>query len=786
MRAPRVTPLVFAACCVLQGCTAAIPQPSESLRVMTFNVQFLPPGLAGSGGDDVARPPRIVDRIIAGGYDFFVLNEVFDEDSRDLFVLLLLSRYPHYVAYIGDDAVGSEDSGLMLFSRFPFEPLPLQTHRADPGNLVAHNGTVAPWKDVAFIEYEAHRFPDNWAAKGVAFVRIRNPGTGRIYNVAFTHMQASYPEDEQALLNGSPPLVPAGLGPQLAGAEWLGPIEVRRRQMEDIRRIIVESLTPQQLESEDIFVLGDLNIDGDLRDPNLGASACCKPSLFEYDWHFARPGRFFTDRVRDAWAAEQVATDPGLTNMYHWGPPFAPDMGARLDFFLRNQPSTPEARRRRLTVQHLTLAHNMRDGGPFMESGLGRNGIGLAGVNELSDHIGINADINLWSEYSSPLEARLNPPLNTPLPVIVQYPGSIQWLRFDQLGTYSFGLLPGAGTSATFRVYAPHDMSTPAPNYLEEKTEISVGRGRTIEAAKYHLPEPPFYVRAHYTDRSLTGTFGIAAHLHAGASRDDAIVLRANDPMKHALPVTPLNDTDRTWFELLLDKAASGKPQQLRFFVDQFSADNFSFELLQDDGTTALNAVVVSEPDPATPGARRLLLDRNDITMSGKVYLVVKRHAPGPADSYRVGWTTNLTVLHGASAGLPGAATLNLYCVEETDTFGQDDIYLTVIADPEIGAGGVVVGGTVIVNDVYLGEFKSGKYSPLENVLPAIRYLDRVVIRLRESDGGLNFDDDIMVAIIGSLPADVPAELNRQVALGCCGGEYVFRYNRSRSMQKQQ
>jgi hypothetical protein len=783
MRAHLATPLLLAACCMLQGC-ATTPQASESLRVMTFNVQFLPPGLTGSGGDDVARPPRIVSRIVAGGYDFFVLNEVFDEDSRDLFVLLLASRYPHYVAYIGDDAVGSEDSGLMLFSRFPFEPLPVKTHRADPGNLVAHNGSVAPWKEVAFIEYEAHSFPDNWAAKGVAFVRIRNPGTGRIYNVAFTHMQASYPENEQALLNGGPPVVPIGFGPQMAHAEWVGPIEVRRSQMDDVRRIIVETLTPQQLENEDIFVLGDLNIDGDLRDPNLGAANCCKQSLFEYDWHFGTPGRFFTDRVKDTWATEQVPADPGLTNMYHWGPPFSPDMGARLDFFLRNQPSTPEARRRRLTVQHLTLSHNMRGDGPFMESGLGRNGIGLAGVNELSDHIGINADINLWSEYSSPLEARSNPPLNTPLPLTIQHPGSIQWLRFDQPGTYSFGLLPNAGASATFRVYAPYDMSTPAPNYFEEKTEISVGRGRTIEAAKYHVPDPPFYVRAHYTNRSLTGTFGIAAHLHAGASREDAIVLRANDPIKHVLPATPLNDSDRTWFELFLDEAASGKPQDLRFFVDQFGADNFSFELLHGDGTTALHTTVASEPDPAAPGARRLLLQRDDITTSGKLYLVVRRHAPGPADSYRIGWMTNLTVLHGAAAGMPGAATLNLYCVEETDTFGQDDIYLTVIADPDVWGGGIVAGGTVIVDDVYLGEFKSGKYRTLEDVLPAIRYLDRVVIRLRDSDGGLNFDDDIMLATIGALPADITADPNRQVTLACCGGEYVFRYNRSRSMQK--
>jgi hypothetical protein len=36
--------------------------------------------------------------------------------------------------------------------------------------------------------------------------------------------------------------------------------------MNDVRRVIVESLKPGQFEREDTFVLGDLNVDGDRAD----------------------------------------------------------------------------------------------------------------------------------------------------------------------------------------------------------------------------------------------------------------------------------------------------------------------------------------------------------------------------------------------------------------------------------------------------------------------------------------------------------------------------------------
>lgn len=726
--------VVIAVALVSTGC----PKPKyygDSVRMGTFNVQFLP-----GSDDDTTRSKRIADRIKAGQYDIIALNEVFDEEARDKFVSELKGTFPNYVAYIGDPAVGAEDSGLMLFSRFPFEPLPNATHRHDPSYLIARNNG-ADWKDVAFIEYDEDVFPDNWAGKGAAFVRIKHPETGRIFNVAFTHMQASYPEDEDDR------------------SEWLAPITVRVAQFDDLRRVIVESLLPDQFSREDTFVLGDLNVDGDLADPNLGLNGPDQPNLYEWMEKFHKSGQFFRDQMWDVWAFEQVPDDRGLTNLYHWGPEFSPDQGARLDYILRN--TNAYAQRVPLCVQHMTLAHNMRDGAPYIESGFG-----FAGVNELSDHIGLNIDLNRKAPYCNPLEAYANPPLNLWINGAITHQGSMQWYRFDEPGTYAFA----SDNNTELRVYAPNDISTPAPQYFEETITFTPVRGKPTVGKKFHLPEPPFYVRVFHPDRSFTGNYKFVAHRATGASQEEAIVLRANEPIVHTLPGAPVNATDTTWFQLHTEKAYSGQAQDLQFLVDQFSGDSFSVELRRANGTTVV-AGASSEVDPNNASLRRVRMDM--LGPDGeKLYLLVKRLNLG-VTSFQVGWRTNLTVLHGQGAGVPGAASQNLYCVEETDTLGIDEVYLTVVVD-----------GVLKVNDVYIGEYDDGTYRTMEDLLGTIRFLDKVEVTLREEDGAANGEDDFLSTTIGGLASDKLHDLNRTSVLQCCGGKYLLRYNLSRSLAK--
>lgn len=724
--------LVVVAALMWTGCLA------ESVRVGTFNVQFLP-----GSDDDTTRSKRIADRIKAGQYDIIALNEVFDEEARDTLIAELKGTFPNYVAYIGDPAVGAQDSGLMLFSRFPFEPLPEGKHRQDPDYLKAVNNG-SDWKDVAFIEYDEDTFPDNWAAKGAAFVRLKNPRTGRIYNIAFSHLQASYPEDEDD------------------SEDWQEPINDRTSQMDDVRKVIVESLKPGQFEREDTFVLGDLNVDGDRADPNLGLNGPDRPNLWEWVEKFDKPGAFFTDQMKDAWAFEQSKDDRGLTNLYHWGPEFSPDQGARLDYVLRNRTTTGHISEKGLCVQHLTLAHNMRDGAPFIESGFG-----MAGVNELSDHIGINADLNRRAPHCDPNTALANMTLDFWKSGTITYPGSMQWYRFDTPGTYAFAVEGGA----QFRVYTSRDMSTPAPQYFGETIEFTPFRGHPVKGTKFVLPEPPFFVRVFHPDRWKTGNYKLVAHRANCRSKEEACVLEAQSPVKHLLPGVPINPDDTAWFELRTEKADSGDAQRLRFAVDKFMGSSFNLELRRDDGLTSV-ASASPEPDPDNPGMSRAVIEFSNVG-GKKFYLLVKRSNLAATD-YRIGWETNLTVLHGQVAGVPGAASENLFCVVETDgILDIDEIHLTVVVD-----------GIKKVDDLFIGEYDDGVYRTMEDLIGTVRYLDKVEVTLREEDGGASGDDDFLSTTIGGLPGGKRQDLNTTSVLACCDGKYLLRYNRSRSLQK--
>ncbi len=713
---------------------AEVPNSWESLRIGTFNVQFLP-----KSSDDITRSEKIADRILASTYDVIALNEVFDEEARDTFVAELKGTFPHYVSYLGDDAVGSEDSGLMIFSRFPFVALPSTTHKAEEDDVDARSDGV-DWKQVAFIEYDADVFPDNWAAKGAALVRIRNPHTQRIYTVAFTHLQASYPEDEEDL------------------EEWIEPINARRSQLDDARDVIMDTLGAPLFAKEDTFLIGDLNVDGDLQDPDIGGVNCCRPNLYEWVERFGTSGRFFTDSLQDAWAVEHPIEDRGLTNYYHWGPAFAPETGARLDYILRNRTATPPSRS--LCIQHLTLAHNMRRGAPYTESGLG-----MAGIRALSDHIGLNADINRWAPHCNPMEARENPPFDSFLDGTVTYPGSMQWYRFDTPGTYAFYMV---STGFEYRIYQAKDLSTPTPQYHNETTTIYVDN-EPFTGQKFHLPDPPFYVRAYHPDRTASGDYALIAHRHDCSSQEEAGVLRACDPVHHTLPPTPINADDTAWFELLPEVADSGLPQNAVFVVDQFAGEDFELEVRAADGKTVIASDEMAEVEPDTPGSYRLRIERREIG-GKKIYLLVKRTNLA-ATSFRIRWETNLTIMHGTLAGIAGSSQLHLYCVEETDTIGIDEVYLTVTVD-----------GTKVVNDVYLGDFDDGVYETLEHLIPVSRFLEGVVVTLREEDGGANGDDDYLVTGITGLPPDATQHLGTSTTISGSGGKYLFVHNRSRNL----
>ena len=67
----------------------------SSIRVVSYNASMLP-GIMGDGDEDLERVTEIT-KILSdenGGYDILCLQEIFDEDARDLLCSTLKATHP--------------------------------------------------------------------------------------------------------------------------------------------------------------------------------------------------------------------------------------------------------------------------------------------------------------------------------------------------------------------------------------------------------------------------------------------------------------------------------------------------------------------------------------------------------------------------------------------------------------------------------------------------------------------------------------------------------------------
>ena len=750
----------------LPGCPPPTPVYfGDSVRILTMNVRMIPESWDDfcCEEDNEWRAERIADYLNKSDYDIVVLNEVFDEDSRDAFESDLKSRFPSYVRKIENGSM--EDSGLMLFSRFPFEPLPPPQGAwppwADAADVEAYKDG-ADWNDAIGILYADCVEEDCLSDKSVGFVRIKNPTGHRVYNVAFSHTQASYGEGNCRC-----------------------EVDVRTYQFMDIQALFDYALGTRFLD-EDVLLLGDLNVDGDQlmweRDnstntgyyatpecnPYIGGEDYeCQSNLWEWIRRFDNPGEFYTDSMLDAWVFEQSpyapdnAFDRGLTQ----GLPIA---GERLDYAFRNRPANQQC-----AIQHLTLEREARKaGGAF-----------------LSDHIGLRIDFNRWSPRCNPIQAYI-PPMDMFVPGEIQWQGSMQWYRIDESGTYLLGVL---GTGMDFDVYEAKDLSTPDPQYFNETEAIEIPIAGAppvkVVADKYVLPEAPFFIRVFHEDRSQTGNYQFFVHKATGASKEDAIVLVPSaDWEKYEMPPSaPLNQYDEVWFELHVEKADSGVPQELNFYVSNLPEDNVDVELRKSNGVDVISTYTApaADPDPPeTPGTLRFFFDPTDAeTGDGRIYLLVKRTQVKPLEFW-TRWNTDLTVIHADV--IPGAVEEMMICFEETDlkkSFpkdgngsvlkqgGLDEIYLTITVD-----------GTSLANNAYIGHYDDDYTYDLEPWIGTRRYLDEVVVTLRDDDDGN--DDDYFTFTINALPRDLMHKLGEAPSIADNDGEYGLTYNRSRTLKQ--
>lgn len=611
---------------------AATPPPDtgQSLRVLSYNTAFLWADLPGGcGGVDLneeqlgamsykQRAMEIAKMIKQTDNDVVVLNEVFSDEVKGVLVneLALKGDYPNYISKIskpitrevpnallvgllgplglacldyfngipnGTTTVTGGDSGLMVFLKKGLEFTPFSAAAQPPYNVDTVEGVnnQGPWKGpgkVAVDSYGADCSRDDClASKAAAMVRVRSPFTNQNYNLAFTHMQA-----------------------------WNEPAQVQAReeQFKVMRKLITNSLTPDQISKEPVYLTGDLNVPGQNKltgspgsewtkifnssNSSSGPFYACGVGPCTYN-PLTKAGTLLTD----GWGFDTSTEDKGITN-------YADE--ARLDYFLHNFHKPTSPKEQWFCLQHVMRAFDLE-----------------AGVSPLSDHFGLRADVNRRAPHCSPDDtAGVFGPQPVTLDSSGNFSGSgaigvkggMQWFKLDKgqgWGTNSFVFSinpnsPDPNFSVDYDVYRATDLSTPISMY----NDVPGLRGD-----KYSLPEPPYYIRVFGTnkttgeaDRTVTGGYTLTVHENRGLSPEDAIA------------VSPGHEAPYPWPALSLDPnsgQASGKKDNVTFSPDtevwfSFKTDTGSggkFPVVDFLAENNLNA----QPDNEPPFSTRVRAD---------------------------------------------------------------------------------------------------------------------------------------------------------------------------------
>lgn len=709
---------------------------SDSVRVLTYNVQFRSRGLEILAQQNPfahvsveERANVVADRILASpqAYDVVCLQEVFHEKGRDILVDRLSGVYPHHVDKVDSEglsfAAGAslgalafsatvpggilaviasgvlsglslnalpldlEDSGLMLFSRIPFELIDTGAQLQD--DAAAMGGSLPERMPVIASEiYVDSAGVDAASAKGVMYAKLRRED-GRPFHILTSHTQA---DDTGA-----------------AGAH----LGTRRSQLEQVYSLL-ERTVPDLAEAEVLFC-GDLNVDGMFRENDGGYG-------LEYRLMFDAPGTHYTDQLLDGWAREQSpgTAGPGRTVL-----PDSFDRGItaqvqRLDYAVRGRgPSTG-----RLALQHMAIAYEIANdpAKPTFYT---------------SDHLPVRIDLNVDRPHCSVLTAE-------PIPMSITAPdaavqdvlinGQMHWYRIDEPGGYRIDLVEGR-QQAHLDVYTADDLSVPVKPFttLDEPAPSDL---RPI-ATRYALPTAPFYLRVSMADRLGDVGYRVLVHRFTGTGPTEAIPLLRNVPQTfhpkigapHSadLPMTGWDELDSVWFTAPLDTAADG------------SLTVSSTVTVLDSVTRAFGLLVLAR-DSETGDLEKLAEAAADAFVSTTVsydqprtgYVLVRREDPAfAAAEFTVTLTSDVSYLYGfpANPGSRAKAMARLFCRDETNgalglEVGSDDIGVNVMV------GGVTV--VHIENGDEL-EFDDDSLHDLTGI-DGVRYTGTATFELREVD----------------------------------------------------
>ncbi len=637
---------------------------TDSTRILTYNVQCRSWGMEALADTSYIDPTTtaedraqaIADNILASArdYDIVCLNEVFDEDARDIFVANLRGRYPYAIvkadylhlgvmwgglpplpinpaaaaltvtgiAFLAGwadlGAPKAEDSGVMIFSRWPFETRPLTDTilgLLDPFAVSQLTPIGLPVVD--FLPFEDSTANDKWAAKGLVHARFVRPD-GKPVDVFATHTQA----DEHAVSEEK---------------------DTRRKQFEAMEQRVKEA-TADHADHELHILLGDLNVPGGQEQVALDATTQEWGGLFTAGGPAGR-------MLIDTWGREQAVgapglRDPGTTASVDYAPP-----RQRLDYALRNPNSA-------IVAQHVYVDHAVEKAPP-----------GLDGVaSKLSDHSPLGIDLFAEHPDNAPQRARLLKPDPDDQDDNELFDALVRWYRIEEDGTYAIKLW--SNQPVGYEVYLDTDLSRPWPQY---RKEFHPDFGE-----KFVLPDAPFLIKVAMQNRRSEASYHLRVRRFTGANRWEAIQLVPGQAKKHSFPApgtllstndaaVPWDNHDAMWF---------------RFDAPEVSLDPIPMMVsLGSGGSPAVMAIGlddgagVHQIDEVRTEGDRVTLQWN-ARPGDKHYLTVRREDVNQPLDFEIEGLIPVTIFVGGQTGAP-----EIVCAEETSGWGSDDIALSVSAD---------------------------------------------------------------------------------------------------------
>lgn len=727
-----VTPVVF-------------DNTGPSLRLMTYNAAFTVTGMPDTNiihpvtkqvleyddEDDVEERARlIVEGIHRVDPDILVLNEIWDDSAEEYLRDHLKGDYPNYVQYLDGDTIWVQDSGLMLFSKyqFPFIPLsfsPSPTFRPGDGDCIARHATQGDWCDhLGFADFAGScESYDCLANKGAGLVRMQNMSTHEEFTVVFTHLQASYGEDDWE--------------------DREHQVFVRRSQMFFIEDMINNCLTPHEAQGDPIFMLGDLNINGHTLsdDPSM-------PNYGEWDYFFNDayygdithgfyacglnnpcPTSQLSSMFVDTWGYETSPNDFGRTTGCNFlFSPDQPTCGDRLDYILHSKPHGG------VCAQHIAKAWNVHYQGS---------------IHPYSDHVPVVGDFNKCSDYCQANIARPVPYLNPGEDDVysngeIKYPGSMQWHIIGDPGCYAISISGADAQHVGLDIYESHDLSRPIKPYG--------GQPHPEFGPKFRMPDPPYYLRVFaqvwkgdrfVPDRKWYGHYKIMIHRLDCTDKYESCPLDPvvrDDNNKFPWPTNSVNPYDTIWYSFMTDQGERGDFPTLTFYlvlpdgtvVPEYDQANYELEI----ETTDSFFIPFAEKGTADEG-KQIFGMANELEGDGgqekEYYLKVIRDPSMGPEMTEVFYHTTLTYFYPQM----------VVCEEQDDTFGDDDVYYYMEVDS--ADGWYDDRYKDVHNDPqwsYLAEFDTGSSyggvwfdwgDPLRPGYPR-KYMNWVVINLVEYD----------------------------------------------------